>query len=216
MYIYMPVIIRKNYTNIIHNNIKNILSTFNIKGFVISNISNLNLLKDYTNNYKIIANYTLNMFNNLTLDELKNLGCNIATLSPELNKSDLINFTNKDFCELIVYGNTPIMNMNYCLLGKSNHCYSNCSHKCNLNTNFYIKDRMGFEFRVIPDNIETVTTIYNSKTTFIDTLNINCKSYRIDILDEDIDTINNITSAILNGNKIEGKNFTNGNFNRLV
>lgn len=211
----MPVIMRKNYTNIFKNNITTILSSFNIKGFVISNIGNLRLLKDYTKNYKFIGNYTLNLFNNLTEKTLKDLHIETLTLSPELNKNDLINFDTNN-CETIVYGNTPIMNMNYCLLGKSNHCYSNCSHKCNSNNKFYIKDRLGFKFRVIPDNIETVTTIYNSKTTFIDTLNINCKSYRIDILDENIDFINNITSAIIDGNKIEGKNFTNGNFNRFV
>ncbi len=216
LYIYMPVIMRKNYTNIFKNNIDNILSSFNIKGFVISNIGNLSLLKDYTKNYKFIGNYTLNIFNNLTEKTLKDLHIETLTFSPELNKNDLINFNNKNNCEIIVYGNTPIMNMNYCLLGKSNHCYSSCSHKCNSNNKFYLKDRLGFEFRVIPDNIETVTTIYNSKTTFIDTLNINCKSYRVDILDEDIKTINNITSAIFNGNKIEGKIFTNGNFNRFV
>lgn len=216
LYIYMPVIMRKNYTNIFKNNITTILSSFNIKGFVISNIGNLRLLKDYTKNYKFIGNYTLNLFNNLTEKTLKDLHIETLTLSPELNKNDLITFNNKNNCETIVYGNTPIMNMNYCLLGKSNHCYSNCSHKCNSNNKFYIKDRLGFKFRVIPDNIETVTTIYNSKTTFIDILNINCKSYRIDILDENIDFINNITSAIIDGNKIEGKNFTNGNFNRFV
>lgn len=216
VYIYMPVVMRKNYTSLFKNNINNILSSFNIKGFVISNISNLILLKDYTKNYKLIGNYTLNLFNNLTKKELTDLHVETFTFSPELNKNDLINFGNNNNCEIIVYGNTPIMNMNYCLLGKTNHCFSNCMHKCNSNNKFYIKDRLGFEFRVLPDNIETVTTIYNSKTTFIDTLNINCKLFRVDILDEDIDLINNITSAIINGNKIEGKNFTNGNFNRLV
>lgn len=216
VYIYMPVVMRKNYTSLFKNNINNILSSFNIKGFVISNISNLILLKDYTKNYKLIGNYTLNLFNNLTKKELTDLHVETFTFSPELNKNDLINFGNNNNCEIIVYGNTPIMNMNYCLLGKTNHCFSNCMHKCNSNNKFYIKDRLGFEFRVLQDTIETVTTIYNSKTTFIDTLNINCKLFRVDILDEDIDLINNIVSAIINGNKIEGKNFTNGNFNRLV
>lgn len=216
VYIYMPVVMRKNYTSLFKNNINNILSSFNIKGFVISNISNLILLKDYTKNYKLIGNYTLNLFNNLTKKELTDLHIETLTFSPELNKNDLINFGNNNNCEIIVYGNTPIMNMNYCLLGKTNHCFSNCMHKCNSNNKFYIKDRLGFEFRVLQDTIETVTTIYNSKTTFIDTLNINCKLFRVDILDEDIDLINNITSTIINGNKIEGKNFTNGNFNRLV
>ena len=152
----------------------------------------------------------------ITKNSLEDLGIDISTFSVELNQDDLINFENKDNCEMIVYGNTPIMNMNYCLLGKSNHCYSNCCHKCTSNNKFYIKDRLGFDFRVIPDNIDTVTTIYNSKITFINSSKINCGSIRLDILDEDISTINTLISNVLNDTKLEGKDFTNGNFNRSV
>ena len=216
LYIYMPTIMRKNYITLIKNNIKDILKNFDIKGFVLSNISNFEILKDYKSKYDFIGNYTFNIFNNLTKNSLEDLGIDISTFSVELNQDDLINFENKDNCEMIVYGNTPIMNMNYCLLGKSNHCYSNCCHKCNSNNKFYIKDRLGFDFRVIPDNIDTVTTIYNSKITFINSSKINCGSIRLDILDEDISTINTLISNVLNDTKLEGKDFTNGNFNRSV
>ena len=43
------------------------------------------------------------------------------------------------------------------------------------------------KFRILPDNIQTVTTIYNSKITSIDTHDINIDILRIDILDESID-----------------------------
>ena len=216
LYIYMPTIMRKSYITLIKNNIKDILKNFDIKGFVLSNISNFEILKDYKSKYDFIGNYTFNIFNNLTKNSLEDLGIDISTFSVELNQDDLINFENKDNCEMIVYGNTPIMNMNYCLLGKSNHCYSNCCHKCTSNNKFYIKDRLGFDFRVIPDNIDTVTTIYNSKITFINSSKINCGSIRLDILDEDISTINTLISNVLNDTKLEGKDFTNGNFNRSV
>ena len=75
---------------------------------------------------------------------------------------------------------------------------------------------MGFLFRVIPDNIQTVTTIYNSKTTFLDVNDLNVSSFRIDILDENIDEINEIISNVINGTRFEGQNYTNGNFNRCV
>ena len=39
---------------------------------------------------------------------------------------------------------------------------------------------------------------------------------RIDILDESISEINDIIDTVKTGEKLEGKNFTNGNFNRDV
>ena len=212
-YIYMPVIIRENYNNLIKNNLPNILENFNIKGFVISNLGNLELLHKYKNNYKFICNYTLNIFNDLTLNELN---CSTVTLSPELNKIDIENINNLNKCELIVYGKTPLMNSNYCLLGKSNKCYASCDKKCNSNNKYYIKDRLGFLFRVIPDNIQTITTIYNSKTTSIEHTSLPVNSIRIDILDESIEEINNIIRIVSSGNKLEGNDYTNGNLNKTI
>ena len=217
-YIYMPTIIRNNYNKLIVQNLSNILNTYNIKGFVLSNIGNFELLKNYQNKYEFICNYTFNIFNNLTINELS---CNTVILSPELNKFDLQNTSidrsasNKN-TELIVYGRTPLMNSNYCLLGKTNKCYSSCSHLCKSSNKFYLRDRLGFLFRVIPDNIETVTTIYNSKITSIEHKDIDVNSIRIDILDETIDEINSIINVAKTGNKSEGTDYTNGNFNREV
>ena len=81
---------------------------------------------------------------------------------------------------------------------------------------YFLKDRLGFLFRVIPDNIETVSTIYNSKTTSIDYSDININNIRLDFLDESISEINDIINTVKTGKKIEGTDFTNGNFNREV
>ena len=212
-YIYMPVIIRNNYNNLIQNNLPDILENFNIKGFVISNLGNLELLQNYKNNYEFICNYTFNIFNDFTLNELN---CSTMTLSPELNKTDIENINNLNKCELIVYGKTPLMNSNYCLLGKSNKCYATCDKKCNSTNKYYLKDRLGFLFRVIPDNIQTVTTIYNSKTTSIEHKDLPINSVRIDILDESIEEVNDIVKIVSTGNKLEGNDYTNGNFNKEI
>ncbi len=89
VYIYMPTIIRDNYRNLFINNIQNALNLYNIKGFVISNLGDLVLLKDYIENYEIISNYTLNVFNNESVLELLKYGINTITLSPELNRDDI-------------------------------------------------------------------------------------------------------------------------------
>ena len=108
------------------------------------------------------------------------------------------------------------MNSNYCLLGKSNKCYSKCEHKCNSTNNYYLKDRLGFLFRIIPDNIQTITTIYNSKTTSIEYDGLHIDFARIDILDENISEINNIIKTVSTGKKLEGNQYTNGNFNKEI
>lgn len=213
-YIYMPTIIRNNYNRLINKNLPHILNTCPIKGFVISNIGNLELLKNYRDDYEFICNYTFNVFNDLTINELP---FTAVTLSPELNKLDLQNLGTSYKTELIVYGKIPLMNSNYCLLGKTNKCYNSCKHLCNnSDEKFYLKDRLSFLFRIIPDNIDTITTIYNSKITSIEHKDVHVDSVRIDILDENIDEINKIVNVVKSGNKLEGNDFTNGNFNKVI
>lgn len=214
LYVYMPSIIRENYKNLINKQLPHIVSNFNIKGFVISNLADLEILHDFKG-FDIIGNYTLNVFNNYTISELNRLNIKTITLSPELSKLTLTENILPYNSELIVYGNTPIMTANYCLLGKSNHCYLDCNKNCITSKKYYLKDRMNFKFRIIPDNICTVTTIFNSKITSIPS-DLGYKSYRIDILDEDINRINSAIQAVKSGSRLEGLQFTNGNFNREV
>ena len=204
-YIYMPTIIKTNYRNILKNSIDKAIETFNIKGFVISNVGNIELLKEYFSEFDIISNYTFNVFNNNTINELTNLGINTITISPELNYDELTNLIkniNID-TELIVYGNLPVMTTKYCFLGKTNKCYPECTSKCKNRSNFYLKDRLGFKFKVLPDSQSTVSTIYNSKTTSICASNFNVSSARIDILDENIDEINKIILAVKSGTVVK-------------
>lgn len=204
IYIYMPHIMRTNYYKLFNNNISNILNNFTISGFVISNIGQLHLLQSYQKNYEIIANYNLNTFN--TFSALA-LNCTKVTISPELGLADIPIVKNS---ELIVYGTLPIMTSNYCLLGKSNHCYTTCTKKCMEKNKYYIIDRKGFKFQIIPDNIETVTTIYNSKITSFDYKSYPVNNLRIDFLNETITEMQDVISKIISGKKIEGKNYTNG------
>lgn len=121
-YICMPTIIKLNYTNLIYSNIENAIEKYHIKGFVFSNISNIQfleeILKDRKHDFQIVANYTFNIFNYNTIIELKKLGINRFTISPELDKETITELCNNNYLpsELIVYGKTPLVNMNYCLL----------------------------------------------------------------------------------------------------
>lgn len=221
-YIYLPTIKKINYRNLIYNNIEQSVNKYNIKGFIVSNISNIHLLndlfEDLNKHFKIIANYTFNVFNNKTVLELKKLGISKYTISPELDKKPILDLCDYNYLqkELIVYGKIPLMNMNYCLLGETDGCYPECKQLCQTDNTYYLKDRLNMKFRILPDNIQTVTTIFNSKTTSISTKDFAINFARIDILDESIDEINNIISVVKSGNRFEGKEFTNGNLNREV
>ena len=72
------------------------------------------------------------------------------------------------------------------------------------------------KFRILPDNIQSVTTIFNSKTTSISPKDFNADFARIDILDESIDEINYAIKLVKEGKRFEGKDFTNGNLNRII
>ncbi len=124
-YIYMPTIVKGNYKNLFYANAENAVKKYKIKGFVISNICNIKLLsdlfEDVKQNFKLISNYTFNVFNLHTVLELKKLGVSQFTLSPELDKNTLNNLCDYNYLqkELIVYGKIPLLNMDYCLLRRN-------------------------------------------------------------------------------------------------
>lgn len=215
-YIYMPNILKPNYRNLLKETIQNSIRQYAIKGFVVSNIGNFNLLQEFQKKFEFIGNYTFNVFNSVTIDQLP---INIITISPELNKEEInaIASLSSTPTEFIVYGNLPLMTSGYCLLGKTNRCYPECSQKCKTTNFYYLKDRMNFLFRIMPDNLQTVTTIYNSRITSIAPEELpNVDNYRIDILEEEPEEINQIIQIVKGGKRLEGKNYTNGNFNRIV
>ena len=185
LYIYMPVVVKDRYLSTIETLVKNAINNFKIKGAVVSEMSSVHLFE----NMEIIANYNFNIFNTYTAFELNKLGFTNITLSPELSPDELSNITvnNK---EVIAYGKIPLMTMSYCLLGKSNRCYTDCKHLCLEKNDYYLNDRYNFKFRVIPDNIQTLTTIYNSRNISISNVNATCLRY--DVLDETIDEINKL------------------------
>ena len=185
LYIYMPVVIKDRYLTTIESIVKKAINSFKIKGAVVSEISSIYLFK----NMELIANYNFNIFNSYSSSEMKNLGFTNITLSPELTSNEISNI-HEENKEVIVYGKIPLMTTSYCLLGKSNRCYKDCKHLCLEKNDFYLNDRYNFKFRIIPDNIQTITTIYNSRNISISEVKAKCIRY--DILDETIDEINKL------------------------
>ena len=209
-YIYMPHILKDKKENSI--DFENLISKFDIKGFVISHISQLESVSKF--NLDLIANFNLNTYNSISIQNLANSNFSSFTSSVELEKNEINNLNRNANLEqeVIVYGKIPVMTNRYCYSGKSNKCYKECNRKCEKNTKFYLKDRMDFKFRIVPDNTSTLTTIYNSKTLSVKYDDIICDSVRIDILDETLDEIQNVIDTVKSGNRFEGKDYTNGKF----
>ena len=189
LYLYMPFIIKDKYIKSIRNCIENIVSKFNICGFVISEYSSIDYLKMF--NKDVIANYNFNVYNSYTLNKLKSFGFSNITLSPEFQQDELMEISDSE-SEVIVYGKIPLMTMSYCLLGKSNMCYKECKKLCKSDDKFFLNDRYNFKFRVISDNLQTLTTIYNSRNIELYKNNPQFASLRFDFLDETIEEINKI------------------------
>ena len=218
LYIDMPTIILANYINLFINCIEPALANYPIKGFVLSNLSGAKVISMFQDRgYEFIAGYPLNVYNHLTAKELLAMGFRTITLSPELSKPHLAELaTNLPDTELIVYGNLPIMTSHYCLLGKTNRCYPTCQSRCQNGKKYYLKDRLGFQFRILPDPVQTVTRILNSKITSISPKDIPSTSLRLDFYDETIEEINHVIEVAKAGERLEGQIYTNGNLNREV
>lgn len=210
-YVLLPSITKGNYEILIENNLKEILRN-NIKGIVVSNLSHLELLKKYEiEKLDLIANYTLNVSNSYTAQELEKLGVSKVTLPPELDKESIQSLDRNIKKEAIVYGRTLLMTTEYCTIGRVNNCPGICEKGT-----YKLKDRMGFEFPIYTDRVNCNNLIYNSKITSISWKDLNVDSIRIDILNETEEEIQQIINIHKKGERLEGENYTNGNLNRAI
>lgn len=220
-FILLPSITKSNYAKLIKNNISNLASK--VDGFVLSNIGQLEYLKGIKTT--LIANYTFNTFNTYTIDELEKLGFHKITLSPELAKHQINSLGGNLKREIIAYGNTCVMTSEYCPIGaiagkftSKNKCSMPCKD-CYDNKNpdkYYLRDRMNMDFRILPDNIDCQSRIFNTKITSIETSDLNIDGIRLDIIDEPTLEIQKIIDTHCSGKKLSGENYTNGHLNRPV
>jgi putative protease len=121
-------------------------------------------IQHYRNTNTFVTDYSLNVVNSVSCQELFKSGAKRVTLSYELNKKqieDIINAYNKEndgfpALEMIVYGNAPLMFTKYCPLKKIDQCGT-----CKTNS-YELKDEYG-TFPIISHD-DCTTTILNGKT----------------------------------------------------
>lgn len=186
--------------------IEKMLRDFNVKGLVLSNMSDYYLIKKYRNNYIFIGNYSLNIFNKKSCDVLRKLGVEVITPSIELENEERTNLIeeNEGNFEEIVYGKIPLINMKYCIKDKVTVCDNNdCKGK------YYIMDiNNKKKYECESSNKQIFTKVYGSKKVFLASYSIK-SSARIFVHDEDINEINNVVNNIIDGNYFKGDDYIN-------
>ncbi|WP_073026496.1 DUF3656 domain-containing U32 family peptidase [Lutispora thermophila] len=144
IYFLLPNIIkdaeRERFTQIIKEN--------SFDGIVISNISQLSYV-NIKPDIKIIGNYNLNVFNKRCMDIYLKLGVHKICPSLELNLKQLKSIAHNygTSMELVVYGQIPLMTMEYCPLSSSGGCKG-----CKNQKSFGLKDEKGAVFPLFCNN----------------------------------------------------------------
>ena len=235
IYAAIPAITKGKWNGLVKNNIKKMEPI--IDGFLCGSLSTLNILKQYqtVDSTKVFGDYSLNVLNGRTLDQLKELGFSGAMLSYELNLRNIEQLDIPDgfLVEVGVYGKLPVMTSEYCPIGSvcAGRSPEGCSAICRVGT-YHLKDRMGARFPVTGDPIDCRSTIYNANTLFapeaISKLaKGNIDYLRLSFVDESAEEIYNVINVhrqLINGKQadtdtieeIRARGTTKGHFNRGV
>ncbi len=194
----------------------------NVDGFLVRTLSQIELCQDR----EVVIDYTFNVTNELSRDYLSEYG-NCITLSPELNVDELKSVASEN-CEILVYGNLPLMTTRQCPVGlylaeKGSGQF--CSMK-NTTGTYHIKDKKDMEFPIIRDCESCTVQILNSKclsmvNKFHELLPLSCTFLRLMFTRENahevLETINNYklarTNKLMNVPEV---NATYGHFFRGV
>ena len=124
-YILLPAITKSNYEKLLYENLPKIAER--VEGIVISNLSQIyEIEKLGINGKKLVANYTMNIENNFTVEELKKLGVCKYIVPPEAEKETIRGLTENIEKETIVYGRTLLMTTEYCTIGTLKNCPAMC------------------------------------------------------------------------------------------
>ena len=189
----------------------------NFDAIYIHNIALLDLAQKFSN---VRTDFSLHVFNNVTINFLKSLGVESVTLSPELNLTQVKALAKKSPLpvECIVHGRQELMISAYCVLGSflGGLDKKNCPHICRTNS-FYLRDRMNELFPVVTDqfcrmhilNAKTLSMIeHRADFDGVARIRVDCRALTVD------ETAQIVRAYKFGGAEIE--NFTRGHYFRGV
>ena len=164
LYAALPRIERKQCENL-YIDIIEILKKSDIDGFLVRSPGQF--LEISQTGKKIAIDYNMNVFNGESVDYWQKKGADNICISLESNLQE-INAIANEHCEMVVYGYLPLMITQQCPIGnyaggKIEGIY--CSEKDNDDL-YFLKDRKGMKFPLMPDCKQCVCTILNGKPLF--------------------------------------------------
>lgn len=154
----------------------------------------------YAKENTVNSDYFLNVVNNSSINYLKSIGAKRITLSPEIDKDNLLLLKDIDNIDTFIYGRVELMVTKYCpinmLINKDN---KNCN-LCDKNK-YYIKDKDNNMYPLI--NEKHLTHIidcknYNLLDDIDNLIELGLTSFRIDLYDESKTEIEKIIKIIRN------------------
>ncbi len=154
-------------------------------------ITELGSLYKYSKNNNCHGDYFLNVVNNYSVNFLEQNSIIKTTISPEmdLNKLKQIKTGNP---EVIIYGTLELMVMKHCIIKMTEGC-KNCQGK------FHLQNKNNELFPIINKNCLT-HIMHSKKINLIDTIpsliSMGISNFRIELFDEDENTIINIFNSI--------------------
>lgn len=191
--IYMPPMIYERNCEIVYTKVDAILRDYAIKGIVLSNVSDLMLIKRYgEKSLEYLSGNHLHIYNHFTADRLMEMGVRTGTYSLELpfDGCAVLKENTSLPMQQIVFGHPDLMHMKYCLLSHSNECV-NCG-RCNDEKYRNLELNGEAEFLVKFDKFQTETVLYSKKIYSADTTRVIGDSLRFDFLDESVSEMNTI------------------------
>ncbi len=214
LYVAPPMIAHEGQTE----NIKRWLQTAKeakADGIMAGNIGIFQLAKE-AGWLNICADYTMNIFNDLTIKQLIGEEAVQVTLSPELNlrQIDDFSFIGNVPVEVIVHGNFPLMISEQCVCGSvlgDRSSKNKCTMPCQKG-HYGLKDRMGMIFPLEMDN-QCRMYVYNSKGLNLykrlnDLLNSGVDVIRLEAKEREADYVGAVTAiyrAALDAYKTSGE-----------
>ena len=184
-------------------------------GIYVHNLGTLRLVKRLTT-LPIFTDFSLIAFNSTTIDELKGLGVEGVTLSPELTLNQINAIRSPLPIECIAGGRAELMIMFYCPIGSFAGCNRACERK-----KFALRDRTGAEFPLVTDQ-HCRAHVLNSRVLSmadrldelrsVDRLRIDGRAMSVDELKATIKKFR----AALDGRSIVEEGITHGHYYRGV
>lgn len=205
-----------------------------VDGILVGNLGMLYRMRSTFPDIPVVLDFQMNIYNSWALEALKGFKPSGATLSVELNLDSISQIRSPDIpLEAYVYGEIPVMTMEYCPGSDQGSCSGKCG-SCRQSSG-YLTDRLGKRFLYRTDPFLQRTTLYNSSRMMLEDvrplMNTGVDLLRIGIMDESPDEARGIinyyheqwvkgnTSAMLDpdlAEKLRQRGVTGGHYYRGV